>query len=80
MWVSHLSGIPFSFPIILLSKISQPEYVHVNTYNNVQILHSNANIYMKRGTLSDQFQCKPEMAFFKVIFLFQTTYLGVLYG
>ena len=27
--VSHLSGIPFSFPIILLSEISQPDYVHV---------------------------------------------------
>ena len=33
-----------SFPIILLSKISQPEYVHVNTCNNVQIMHPNANI------------------------------------
>ena len=42
--VSHLSGIPFSFPMILLSEISQPEYVHVNTCNNVQIMHLNANI------------------------------------
>ena len=42
--VSHLSGIAFSFPIILFSEISQPEYVHVNTCNNVQIMHSNANI------------------------------------
>ena len=31
---------------------------------------------MKRGILSDQFQCKPEMAFFLVIFLFQMTYFG----
>ena len=42
--VSHLSGMPFSFPIILSSEISQPEYVHVNTCNNVQIMHPNANI------------------------------------
>ena len=42
--VSHLSGIPFSFPIILSSEISQPEYVHVNTCYNVQIMHLNANI------------------------------------
>ena len=42
--VYHLSGIPFSFPIILLSEISQPEYVHVNTCNNVQIMHPNTNI------------------------------------
>ena len=42
--VSHLSGIPFSFPIILLSEISQPDYVHVNTCNNVQIMQPNANI------------------------------------
>ena len=42
--VSHLSGIPFSFPIILLSEISQPDYVHVNMCNNVQIMHPNANI------------------------------------
>ena len=42
--VSHLSGIPFSFPIILLSEISQPDYVHVNTCYNVQIMHLNANI------------------------------------
>ena len=41
--VSHLSGIPFSFPIILLSEIIQPYYVHVNTCNNVQIVHPNAN-------------------------------------
>ena len=41
--VSHLSGIPFSFPIILLSEISQPEYVRVNTCNNVQIMNPNAN-------------------------------------
>ena len=34
---------------------------------------------MKRGISSDPFQCKPEIAFFKVIFLFQMTYLGVLY-
>ena len=42
--ISHLSGIPFSLPIILLSEISQPDYVHVNTYNNFQIMHPNANI------------------------------------
>ena len=42
--MSHLSGIPFSFPIILLSEISQPDYVHVNTCNNVQIMHPDANI------------------------------------
>ena len=42
--VSHLSGIRFLFPIILLSEISQPYYVHVNTFNNVQIMHPNANI------------------------------------
>ena len=41
--VSHLSGTPFSFPIILPSEISQPDYVHVNTCNNVQIMHLNAN-------------------------------------
>ena len=34
---------------------------------------------MKHGISSDPFQCKPEIAFFKVIFLFQMTYLGVLY-
>ena len=39
-----MSAIPFSFTIILLSEISQPDYVHVNTCNNVQIMHSNANI------------------------------------
>ena len=39
-----MSGIPFSFPIILLSEISQPDNVHVNTCNTVQILHPNANI------------------------------------
>ena len=39
-----MSGIPFLFPIILLSKISQPEHVHVNTCNNVQVMHPNANI------------------------------------
>ena len=39
------SGIPFSFPILLLSEISQPDYVHVNTCNNdVQIMILNANI------------------------------------
>ena len=42
--VFHLSGIPFSFPIILLSEISQPDYEHVNTCNNVQIMLPNANI------------------------------------
>ena len=42
--VPHLSGIPFSFPIILLSEISQPDHVQVNTCNNVQIMHPNANI------------------------------------
>ena len=40
----HLSVIPFSFPIIVLSEISQPDYVHVNTCNNVQMMHPNANI------------------------------------
>ena len=33
-----------SFPIISLSEIIQPDYVHVNTFNNVQIMHPNANI------------------------------------
>ena len=42
--VSHLSGIPFSFPIILSPEISQPDYVHVNTCKNDQIMHLNANI------------------------------------
>ena len=28
----------------VLSEISQPNYVHVNTCNNVQIMHPNANI------------------------------------
>ena len=42
--VSHLSGIQFSFPIILLSEISQSDYVHLNTCKNVQIMHPNANI------------------------------------
>ena len=28
----------------LLSKISQADYVHLNTCNNVQIMHPNANI------------------------------------
>ena len=41
--VSHLSDIPFSFPLTLLPEISQPDYVHVNTCNNVQIMHANAN-------------------------------------
>ena len=61
--ISHLSGIPFSFPIILLSEISQPDYIHVNTCNNVQIMHPNSNID-ETCFLSDPFQCKPEMAFF----------------
>ena len=39
-----MSGIQFSFPINLLSEISQPDYVHVNTCNNVQIMHPDANI------------------------------------
>ena len=34
---------------------------------------------MKNGALSDSFQCKPEMVFFKVIFLIQMTYLEILY-
>ena len=42
--VFHLSGIPFSFPIILLSEISQSDYVHVYTCNNVQIILPNANM------------------------------------
>ena len=29
--VSHLSCMPFSFPIIILSEISQPDYIHVKT-------------------------------------------------
>ena len=33
-----------SFPIILLSEISQPDYVLVDTCNNVQIMHLDANI------------------------------------
>ena len=28
----------------VLSEISQPDYVHANTCNNVQIMHLNANI------------------------------------
>ena len=39
-----MSGMSFSFPIILWPETSQPEYVHVNTCNNVQIMHQNANI------------------------------------
>ena len=39
-----MSGIPFSFPITLLSEISKSDYVHVNTCNNVQTMHPNANI------------------------------------
>ena len=35
---------------------------------------------MKRGTLSDPFQYKQNMAFFLVIFLFQMTYLGYFMG
>ena len=42
--ISHLSGIPFWLPIILLSEISQPDNVHLNTCTNVQIMHPNANI------------------------------------
>ena len=42
--VSHLSGIPFSFAIFLLSEISQPDHVHLNTCNTVHIMHPNANI------------------------------------
>ena len=61
--VSHLSSIPFSFPIRLSSEISQPDYIHVNTCNNVQIMHPNATS-MKIGILSYPFQCKPEMPFF----------------
>ena len=41
---SHLSGIPFSFPIISLSEISHSDYVHVNMCDNAQIMHPNANI------------------------------------
>ena len=47
----------------LSSEISQPNYVHVNTFDNVQILHPNANID-ESGILSDPLQCKLEMAFF----------------
>ena len=60
--VSHLSGIPFSFPIILLSEIRQPDYVHVNTCNNVQKC-IRMQTSMEHGILSDPFQCKPDMAF-----------------
>ena len=73
--VSHLNGIPFSFPIILLSEISQPDYVHVNTCNIVQIMHQNADIYETRY-LSHLFQCKPEMVFFSD-FLISNDVLGV---
>ena len=34
---------------------------------------------MKRGILSDPFQCKPELTFFKVFFLFHMIYLRVHY-
>ena len=61
--VSHLSGILFSFTYNLLSEISQPDYVHLNACNNVQVMHPNANIG-ETGILSDPFQCKPEIAFF----------------
>ena len=37
-------GIPFSFPIIVSSEIGKPNYLHVNTCNNVQIMHTNAYI------------------------------------
>ena len=49
--------------MILLPEISQSDYVHDNTCNNVQIMHLNANID-ETGILSDQFQYKPEMAYF----------------
>ena len=35
---------------------------------------------MKRVSLSDSFQYKPDMAFFQVIFLFQMAYLGYFMG
>ena len=38
-----MSCIPFPFPTILLSEISQPYYVHENTCNNVQVMHPNDN-------------------------------------
>ena len=48
-----------------LSESSQPDVVHVNTCNNVQIMHPNANIqFDKTRVLSDPFQCKPGMTFF----------------
>ena len=34
---------------------------------------------IKISVLSDSFQCKPEIAFFKVIFLIQMMSLGILY-
>ena len=55
--------------IILLSEISQPDYVHENTCNSVkQCIRMQTSIIC--GILSDPFQCKPGMAFFYVIFLF----------
>ena len=37
-WYTNFVSYNFS------SEISQPDYVHVNTCNNVQIMHPNANI------------------------------------
>ena len=47
-------------------------------FKNVQKMHTNANID-KNGILSDSFQCKTEMTFFKVIFLIQMTFLACIY-
>ena len=65
--------------MILLSEISQPEYVHLNTCNNVQIMLLNANIdetryfvrfisvYARHGILLSDF-------------LISNGVFGVLYG
>ena len=53
--VNHLSGIPCSFLIIVLSKIGQPDYLHVNNCSNVQKRKRN-KYRLKNGILSDQFQ------------------------
>ena len=46
--VSHLSGIPFSFPIFYCLKLASQIMYNVNTCNNVQIMHPNANIHETR--------------------------------
>ena len=67
MCVLHLSGRPFSFLVVLSSEIGRPDYFYVNTCH---IVHK----YIRMQT-SDSFPCKPEMAYFLVIFIIQMTHL-----